>query len=99
MGGVGDLEWDDRKAASNLAKHGLSFEKAPYFEFETALIGQDRRGERDPKFKYPEPRFIAMGLLAGRVAVIVYSPKGRKRRIISFRYAEKEERELWLKGK
>ncbi len=26
----GDFEWDDRKAASNLKKHGVSFEEAPH---------------------------------------------------------------------
>jgi uncharacterized DUF497 family protein len=99
MGGVGDFEWDDDKAAKNSRKHkGLRFEQAPNFDFESALVAEDLRGLTDPKFKYPERRFIAIGLLGGQVAVIVYSPYGRKRRIISLRYAEEEECELWLKG-
>ncbi len=59
---------------------------------------EDRRGDHDPKFRYPEPRFIAIGLLGGQVAVVVYARRGRKYRVISFRYAEPEECALWLKS-
>jgi hypothetical protein len=52
----GDFEWDDSKAASNEAKHGVSFvEAATVFEDADFLVNID---PRDPA------RFIAIGFSA-----------------------------------
>lgn len=72
-------EWDPTKRASNLAKHGIEFEAADDFEWDTALIEADIR--RD----YGEERFRALGLIGNRVHVLIYTPRGNSRWIISLR--------------
>ncbi|WP_236841697.1 BrnT family toxin [Bosea sp. PAMC 26642] len=56
------------------------------------------RGVRRPDFTpedvrtdYGEARFITAGLLQGRMVVIVWTPRGDKRRIISMRKANDRE--------
>lgn len=91
------LSWDDRKRASNLEKHGLDFAHAADFEHESALVAEDQRGKTDPKFRYRERRFIALGVLRGKLAVLVYALEPGARRIISLRPAKPEEEKLWLR--
>ena len=65
-------EWDPKKAASNLRKHGLDFADAvTVLEDELALTLDDH---------YPdEQRFITIGTDAlGRVLVVVYAIRGEK---------------------
>lgn len=49
------FEWDDAKAASNLARHGVCFDAARSFDFEAAVIVEDRRAA------YGETRWEATG--------------------------------------
>jgi uncharacterized protein len=83
----GDFEWDDRKAAANLRKHGVAFEEAI-----SALA--------DPQaLEAPEPdhpgRFVTIGRSALlRVLFVVHAeniPGGRVR-IISARKAAPGQR-------
>jgi uncharacterized DUF497 family protein len=90
------LTWDERKRESNLIKHGLDFAHAADFEDNSALVAEDTRGKTDPKFRYRERRFIALGLMRGKLVVLVYARKAGERRIISLRPAEPKEEELWL---
>jgi uncharacterized DUF497 family protein len=52
-----DFEWDPRKARSNLAKHGVSFEAA-------ATVFGDPLGRiiPDPRHSADEERFVLLGL-------------------------------------
>jgi hypothetical protein len=51
----------------------------------------------DERFDYPEERYITMGLLAGRmVVVVVWTPTGEGRRIISMRKANAREQARYL---
>lgn len=90
------LTWDERKRQSNLAKHGLDFAHVADFDTETALVAEDTRGRTDPKFRYAEPRFIAIGLMRGILVVLVYSTTKTERRVISLRRATESEGKLWL---
>jgi len=54
------------------------------FEGDTLTIEDDR-------FDYGEQRFITIGRLAGRIMVIVWTPRGAARRIISMRKANDRE--------
>ncbi|MFM8606595.1 MAG: BrnT family toxin [Hyphomicrobiales bacterium] len=49
----------------------------------------------DDRKDYGEVRLIALGEVDGVVLVVVYTDRGDVRRIISARYANKKERELW----
>lgn len=89
------FEWDPDKAASNLAKHGISFEIAVRVFADTfALTLQDRivDGER---------RWQTMGLVGGFLVILVAhtvieSDDGAEViRIISARKAEPKERKRY----
>jgi hypothetical protein len=45
----------------------------------------------DQRFDYPEERYITVGLLGGRMVVVVWTPTGDGRRIISMRKANARE--------
>ena len=45
----------------------------------------------DQRFPYPEERFITVGLLSGRIVIVVWTPTGDGRRIISMRKANARE--------
>ena len=46
---------------------------------------------QDARRDYGEDRFITAGHLAGRCVVLVWTPRGEARRIISMRYAHGDE--------
>ena len=83
------FEWDAKKAAQNVAKHGVPFEYAARVFLDThRLDGQDTR--RD----YGEERRITIGEVEGRLFVVAYTPRGEVIRLISARKAnEREQRQ------
>jgi uncharacterized protein len=82
-----DFEWDDTKAAENLASHGVSFEAARLaFDDPFAVAREDRRQN------YGEDRSILLGMVQGRVLAVAYTQRGARVRIISARLAEPRER-------
>ncbi len=85
-------EWDPKKAASNLRKHGIDFaDAATLFEDESALTVDDD----DPE----EKRFITIGMDAlARVLVVVYTWRRENIRIISARNATPSERRAYEEG-
>jgi uncharacterized protein len=81
-----EFEWDEAKAAANLAKHGVSFAKA------VSVFGdEDRIIIEDVRFQYDEPRFTAYGLIQGRLYVVVFTNRADAVRLISARKANKRE--------
>ena len=82
-----EFEWDDRKAAANLARHGVSFEDARLaFDDRSAIEREDRRSS------YGEARYILLGMVRGRLLAVSYTMRGERIRIISARVAEPFER-------
>ena len=79
------FEWDDRKAAENVARGRPPFEDVLRFDFTLALTVEDRR--RD----YGEPRKQAIGLIDGRPHFVAYTEGNGRRRILSFRKANDRE--------
>ena len=80
-------EWDEAKRQSNLANHGVDFADIEQFDWETAFtMSSDRQGET---------RFAAIGNIAGRLHLVVYTPRGVNRRIISLRRPSSKERDLY----
>ncbi len=87
----GDFEWDDAKAAANVAKHGVSFEEAATaFEDPAHIVLPDAN---DPD------RFILVGYsIKGRCLVVVHVERGQRDRIISARTATDREETDYQQG-
>ncbi len=87
----GDVEWDERKALANLAKHGISFaEAATVFADPHAVYLDDGSGTN---------RMVVIGAsLRARVLYVVHVERGPRDRIISARRATQAEREGYLAG-
>jgi uncharacterized DUF497 family protein len=83
------IERDEDKNLSNADKYGLRFEDAPIVFADNCLTLEDDR------FDYGERRFITLGELAGRVVVIVHTPRGDMTRIISMRKANEREKKFY----
>jgi uncharacterized protein len=84
------FEWDERKSQINLAKHGFDFADA-YMVFSMPMVV-----ELDERENYGEDRYIGIGLLQGRVVVVVYTESDEKTiRIISLRKALSYERRYY----
>jgi uncharacterized DUF497 family protein len=83
-----EITWDPRKRKLTLEHRGLDFEHA-------AKVFAGRTADRvDDRKDYGEMRVITAGFLDGRFVVIVWTPRGDTRHVISMRYGHaKEERE------
>ena len=89
-----DFEWDDEKAASNLAKHGVPFDEAL-----PAFLDVSRLERHDGREDYGEDRFLTIGLADGFVLTITYTLRDDIIRIISARKATlHEQRDYWKNG-
>ncbi len=79
------LTYDPAKRAKTLAERGLDFADAeellngPVFEFV------------DARFDYGEARITSIGLLRGRMLVLVWTRRGDDKHIISMRKANARE--------
>jgi len=81
-----ELEWDFRKAVSNLRKHGIDFADA-------AMALYDPLALTVPDDSPSEERFVTIGMDAlGRLLVVVYTWRGERVRLISARKAMRSER-------
>ena len=86
-------EWDNEKAQKNIRKHeGLTFEEASeVFDDPFALEKFDSLNST-----IKESRYIVIGRIKRQiVTLVVYTPRGENRRIISARYATSNERKLY----
>lgn len=88
------FDWDPRKARSNLAKHGVSFDEA-----QTVFLDENARLLDDPDHSEREDRMILLGFsLRGRCLVVVHCWRNAETgiRIISARRATaNEEKQYW----
>lgn len=80
------FEWDQAKSEASLAQRGLDFETASQVFEGAYLEREDRR--RD----YGETRWVVTGAAAGAVVTVVWTARGRSRRIISAWPASNRER-------
>ena len=84
-----EFDWDSAKAASNLKKHGVSFEEARtvfYDEFAVQFFDEPHSSE--------EERFLMLGMSSGAHLLLVCHCErsgGGVIRIISARKATKQE--------
>ncbi len=82
--------WDDRKAALNLEKHGVSFELATFaFDDPMGLEWTDI-------FAEGEYRTVVIGKVDGKLLTVIYAaPEDDLYRIISARLATPSERDAY----
>ena len=88
------FEWDDRKAAANLKKHGVSFEEAStVFQDPLSATGAD------PDHSLGEQRWVTFGVSdVGRLLVVAHADRNDSIRLISARPATKAERGIYEKA-
>ncbi|MCD0501971.1 BrnT family toxin [Bordetella petrii] len=77
--------FDPVKDRANRLKHGASLALARQFEWEDALIWEDRRHD------YGELRMIALGYVGHRLHYVVFVDRLEQRRIVSLRKANLRE--------
>lgn len=84
------ITFDPAKRAIALSDRNLDFEDAQkVFDGDTIVTFEDVR------FDYPETRWITAGRLEDRMVMIVWTPRGADRHVISMRHCHaKEERKL-----
>ena len=84
------FEWDENKAAQNLAKHGVSFEEA------MTVFGDPLSDTfNDPDHSTDERRFIIIGISEkGRMLIVAHTDEDTIR-IISAREPTRGEREFY----
>lgn len=87
------FEWDPRKAATNLRKHGVSFDEAM-----TVFEDWGSITVPDPDHSEREDRFLILGLSSReRVLVVSHAERAQNIRIISARRADARERRTYGK--
>jgi uncharacterized protein len=84
-----EVEYDLAKHLRNIALRGFGFDVAARI-FEGLVLEWP-----DERYDYGEDRLIVLGMVDGRVLAVVYTWRGIKRRIISARKADKDERETY----
>jgi uncharacterized DUF497 family protein len=81
---------DPAKRARTLKERGLDFEDC------TEVFAGPRDEAPDERRDYGEPRMRTVGLLHGRVVVVIWTPREGGRRIISMRRAnDREKARFW----
>ena len=79
------VEWDDEKAEINYKKHGIRFRVAARI-----FLDENKFEDYDELHSDEEDRWKVVGKVRD-VLVVIYTERGEKYRIISARYATKEE--------
>jgi uncharacterized DUF497 family protein len=84
------ITFDPVKRALALQERQLDFADA-----EKVFVSDDIATFEDDRFDYRETRYITAGRLGGRMVMIVWTPRGADRHVISMRHCHaKEERKL-----
>jgi uncharacterized DUF497 family protein len=82
------FEFDPRKSAANLAKHGIDFVAAQEIWMDPDLLEIDARSS-------DEPRTLVLGIVRGALWSAVVTRRGPRLRIISVWRARDDERSLY----
>jgi uncharacterized DUF497 family protein len=82
-----DIEFDPDKRDKTMAERGIDFARAGEVFSGRHFTAEDQRED------YIEPRYITVGKLDDRMVVMVWTPRGEARRIISIRKANEREQD------
>ena len=85
------FEWDENKRLRNIRLHGIDFVRAKEIWQGSVLELPS------PQSRHGEERFLATGQSEGRFITVVFTWRGKNRRIISARPARRYERENYQK--
>ncbi|CAN7193858.1 BrnT family toxin [Trinickia sp. LjRoot230] len=80
-----EIEFDANKRDKTLTERGLDFARAS-----DVFAGRHFTVE-DTREDYGESRYITVGKVDGRMVIIVWTPRGEARRIVSMRKANDRE--------
>lgn len=86
------FEWDENKRKFNLEKHEIDFT-------DIIEIFNDPDRIEFENIRSGEKRVQTIGIVYEVVLFLVYTPRGRKKRIISARRASKNERKAYYEEK
>lgn len=87
-----ETRFDPAKDAANIARHGISLERAFEMNLNLTLTFEDDR------FDYGEDRWISIGPIEADLYLLAHTYRNDKIRPISLRKAEKVERRLYQRG-
>jgi uncharacterized DUF497 family protein len=79
------FEWDSDKAASNATKHGIDFHEIVHVWRDPCALFLAVEHES-------EARYLLLGALDDRIVTVVFTVRKQAIRLISARYASREER-------
>lgn len=79
------IEFDPEKRNKTPAERGVDFADA------TEIFAGRHFTLEDAHEDYGESRFITVGMLKGRMVVLVWTPRGEARRVMSLRKANERE--------
>lgn len=82
-----EFECNKEKSASNRRKHGISLDEATRLWEITHLEVEARTLD--------EPRWMAIGLVEGKLYACIYTVRGERIRLISCRRAREKEAQLY----
>ncbi len=89
-----NFEWDERKAAYNLGKHGVAFTEAATVFYDPLSLTFP-----DPDHSTDEDRFITIGTSnQERLLIVAHTEQDDTLRIISARLTTARERKLYESG-
>ena len=83
-----EIDFDPAKREVTYAERGVDMARA-----DEVFAGPHDTVE-DTRRDYGEPRFITVGVLDGRMVVVVWTPRGAVRRVMSMRKANAREQRL-----
>ena len=86
------IEFDQAKDVVNQTKHGVSLALANELNWEATLVWIDDR------FEYGELRMIALAPKTGILYYVAFVDRGKTRRIISLRQANRREVTHYVKN-
>ncbi len=89
-----NFDWDQKKAESNLRKHGVSFDEAA-----TVFLDPMAVSGPDPEHSVSEDRYITFGFSRlGRLLAVCHTYRPGAIRIINARRVTRGERKLYEEG-
>ena len=85
------FEWDEAKRRANLWRHGIDFAEV------VEVFARDPVTVVDDRYDYSERRYSTLALFRGRVVAIVHTETEHVIRLISARWASKNEEITYFK--
>lgn len=83
------FEWDEEKRLKNIKAHNLDFIRAKEIWVNPVLEIPS------PQTQHGEERFLAIGQIEEVVITVIYTWRGKNRRLISARKARKNEKKYY----